>query len=40
MTLKPMLDAGLLTLLKRKMDMPIMALEMTIVHLRPTEGMR
>jgi hypothetical protein len=40
MTLKPIFDAALLTLLNRKMEMPIMALEMTMVHLRPTDGTR
>jgi hypothetical protein len=40
MTLKPIFDAALLTLLNRKMEMPIIALEMTMVHLRPTDGTR
>jgi hypothetical protein len=40
MTLNPMFDAALLTLLNRKMDMPIMAEDTTMVHLRPTDGTR
>jgi len=40
MTLKPMLEAAELTALNRKMLTPIKADEMTMVHLRPTLGMR
>lgn len=40
MMLKPMLDAAELTLLKRKMEMPMRAEETTIVHLRPTRDAR
>jgi hypothetical protein len=40
MILKPMLDAGELTALKRKILTPIKADEITMVHFRPTLGMR
>ena len=40
MTLKPMLDAAELTLLKRKIEIPIRAEEITMVHLRPTRDAR
>jgi hypothetical protein len=40
MTLKPMFEAAELTLLKRKMEMPMSAEETTIVHLRPTRDAR
>ena len=39
-TLKPMFEAAELTLLKRKMEIPINAEETTIVHLRPTRDAR
>ena len=40
MTLNPMFEAAELTLLKRKMEMPMSADETTIVHLRPTRDAR
>jgi hypothetical protein len=40
MTLKPMFEAAELTLLNRKIDMPISADETTMVHLRPTREAR
>lgn len=40
MMLKPILDAAELTLLKRKIDIPMSAEDTTMVHLRPTRDAR